>query len=142
LVNVSVKTLGSRRKLFEDFSVPVRSELLSHGETSLADLIANVVRHELHSYQERQQQRQFLKVLTHAELTAGRRAGKIESGGVELHAGSVNETQAIATALQAFEDGLFYCVVDDTQIEHLDQQVNISQDSRLTFIKLTMLAGG
>lgn len=142
MVNISVKAAGSRRKPLEDFSVPLPPGLPENGETLLSDLIASVVRHEISNFRDRQHQRTFLHVLTHREIAAGRRAGKINSGGIDLSADSIDEQQAVDIALQAFEDGLFYCVVDGVQIEHLHQRLVIAEDSRLTFIKLTMLAGG
>jgi hypothetical protein len=49
---------------------------------------------------------------------------------------------AVATALQAFEDGIFLVVIDEQEQRTLDQEVFVQPDSRLTFIRLSMLAGG
>ena len=50
--------------------------------------------------------------------------------------------QAVATALEAFADGLFLVVVDDVELQDLNAVAPLAESSRLTFIRLTMLAGG
>ena len=65
----------------------------------------------------------------------------MQAGGSEL-AQHVDPEQAIATALEAFEDGLFLVVVDETEVKELDSVVPLTESSRLTFIRFTMLAGG
>ena len=55
---------------------------------------------------------------------------------------NVSEEQAVAVACQAFEDGLFLVVIDGTEYRELDAQVFVQPDSQLTFIRLTLLAGG
>ena len=48
---------------------------------------------------------------------------------------------AIATALEAFVDGLYLVVIDDVGYTDLDAIVSLKPDSRVTFIRLTFLAG-
>ena len=50
--------------------------------------------------------------------------------------------QAGWNALQAFEDGLYLVVIDDVEYRDLEKQVFLKDDSRITFIRLTMLTGG
>ena len=54
----------------------------------------------------------------------------------------VDEEQAVAAALQAFEDGIYLVAVDGRELRDLDQAVYLTQDSRVTFIRLALLAGG
>ena len=67
---------------------------------------------------------------------------KIESGGSEVPPQEVDEEQAVAAALTAFEDGMYLVVLDDQEQRDLDAQVYLQPDSRLTFVRLTLLAGG
>ena len=53
-----------------------------------------------------------------------------------------SEEQALATALEAFEDGLYLVIVDGQELRQLDQQVFLQPESRVTFVRLIMLAGG
>jgi len=68
-------------------------------------------------------------------------AGKVQAGGSELEQ-HVDPEQAVATAVEAFADGLFLVVVDETEVKELDSVVPLTAASRLTFIRFTMLAGG
>ena len=54
----------------------------------------------------------------------------------------VNVDEAIAVALQAFEDGLYFVFVDDVQQNQLDSEVFLNVNSKVMFLRLTALAGG
>jgi hypothetical protein len=54
----------------------------------------------------------------------------------------VDQNGSIKTALQAFEDGLYYVFLDNTQLEALDQDILVSNESRLLFVRLVALVGG
>ena len=79
-------------------------------------------------------------MLSAAEIGEGATRGRIDSGGRQLHQ-TVDEGQAIGTALQAFEDGLYLVILDGREQRDLDEQVFPGPDSHLTFLRLTMLAG-
>ncbi|MBW3653458.1 MAG: hypothetical protein KY433_07670, partial [Actinobacteria bacterium] len=49
---------------------------------------------------------------------------------------------AVATAIEAFVDGLFLVLVDGRQETELDAQVFVSADSTVTFVRLVALSGG
>ncbi len=78
------------------------------------------------------------------QLRQAAQPGKITVGGAtgsEL-GGDVDEEEAVATALQAFADGIYFVFLDDVQQEDLDAVVALQPESTLTFIRLTALAGG
>lgn len=141
---VSTKLLGSRKPLFEDFSVtwpPNGDDDNSGGNYTLREVIERVVRHEVQAFRERQASRQFIRALSKAEIDAGGERGKIEMGGSEVGIQSIDEEQAVANALVSFEDGIYLVAIDDIQYLRLDQAVFMTEDSRLTFIRLAMLSG-
>ncbi len=76
------------------------------------------------------------------DIDEGLEKGKIESGASEVGVQEIDAEAAVGTALQAFEDGLFLVAVDDRQHRELDRQVFLQADNRITFIRLTLLAGG
>ena len=92
------------------------------------------------AFQLRQESRHLLRVLTEAEIQAGQVEGKIDMGPHEIQ--EVDTDASLITALQAFQDGLYYVFIDDQQYEALEQVVPLSVNSRLTFIRLVALAGG
>jgi hypothetical protein len=62
--------------------------------------------------------------------------------GGDERASTLDVDEAIATALQAHEDGLFQVVVDDRTIDSLDDVVQLHDGSQLLFLRLVALSGG
>jgi hypothetical protein len=141
-ITISGKAIGSRRPLFADYSIPLPPECQGEGGITLRDLIARVVRNEVEAFRERQEERKVFRVLTARQIDEAAAKGKIEMGGSEVPHQSVDEEQAIATACQAFEDGLFLVVIDGQDYRELDREIHVQPDSRVAFVRLTLLAGG
>ena len=139
---ITGNAIGKRRPLFEDFSVPAPPDITNDegGGLTLRELTAHVVRHEVAAFRKRQEARKFLRVLSERQIEAGAQRGKIESGGSNLSQ-PVDEDQAVATAHQAFEDGLYLVLIDGEEQRELDRQIYLKPDSRITFIRLVFLAG-
>lgn len=136
------KALGSRKPLFADWSIPFPPEWRDEGGLTLRDLIARVVRSEVQAFRQRQEDRQMFRALTARQIAAGAEKGKITSGGSEAPAQPVDEEEAVATACQAFEDGLFLVVIDGEEEREIDREIHLRPDSQIAFVRLTLLAGG
>lgn len=138
MLTISGKALGKKRALFADFSIPAPTT----GEgVQLRDLLTRIVRHEVEAFEERQEDRKFLKALTAREITDAAARGKIDMGGRDLKQ-KVDADEAIAVALEAFEDGLYLVIIDGQDFKALDAEVVLQPDSKVGFVRLTMLAGG
>ncbi|MFO0926451.1 MAG: hypothetical protein U0736_05350 [Gemmataceae bacterium] len=141
MLTISGKALGRKKPLFADFSIPFPPDLGDGGAVTLRDLISRVVRGEVDAFKQRQEERKVFRALTAREISEGAARGKVEMGGTDLNQ-KVDVDEAIGTALLAFEDGLFLVVVDGQEQRDLDAQVFVQPDSRVTFVRLVMLAGG
>jgi hypothetical protein len=141
MITISGKALGRKKPLFADWSIPMPPDL-GDGGLTLRDLIARVVRAEVEAFQKRQQERRLFRALTERQIQEGAAKGKVEMGGAEGKPQPVDAEQAVAVALEAFEDGLYLVVVDGAEQRQLDAQVHVKEDSRVAFVRLTMLAGG
>lgn len=141
---ITGKALGRKKPLFADWSVPLPPEWGDGGEggPTLRDVIARIVRDEVRAFRQRQHDRQFLRALTAAEIDAAAERGKIQMGESEVGPQEVDEEDAVATAWQAFDDGMYLVVIDDEEQTDLDRQVYLNADSRITFLRLTLLSGG
>lgn len=147
-IKIEGKVFGQRRPLFADFSVALPPDIVgSGGRLTLRALISLVVEAEVVAFRERQEQRKFVHILSRADIERGIMKGKIDMGG-HLIANEERETQAVdmndavAIALLAFEDGLYYVFVNDVQYTELDQEIYLQPESRVTFLRLVALAGG
>src|SRR5260370_6225970 len=111
MLTIQGKALSRKKPLFADWSVPFPPDLGDGGTLTLRDLIARVVRAEVEAFKERQQQRQLVRALTAGDIQEGVLKGKVDMGRRDLRP-PVNEEDAVAVALQAFQDGLYLVVLD------------------------------
>lgn len=138
---VDVRAVGRRKKLMDDFSVPLPA---SDGDSGrlLRHVIEQVVRSEVAAFEQRQDSNQFLRALSAAEIDEAAASGKVVSGGTDLTPQKVDVEQAVENALLAFVDGIYLVVIDGEQVEDLDAEVRVQEESRISFLRLTLLAGG
>lgn len=141
MLTIHGKALGRKKPLFTDWSIPFPPDLGDGGSLTLRDLIGRIVRAEVEAFTKRQHERRLFRALTEKQIQQGADQGRIETGGSELHQ-KVNAEESVATALQAFEDGLYLVVVDEQEQRSLDAQVFLQPDSKVAFVRLVMLAGG
>lgn len=139
---VEGKVIGQRRPLFADWqlAMPPSWESAVRPPT-LRELIEEIVRGEVRAFQDREQQRSMIRTLTQADIERGLMKGKVDSGGRQAGA-PVDPAEAVATAIQAFQDGLYYVFIDEEQQTELDVAVALHADTRVTFLRLVALAGG
>ena len=143
MITVSGKALGSRRPLFADWSVPFPPDLAGGGDNlTLRDIISRVVRAEVEKFNARQVENQTLRLLTAKQIQDAAAKGKVDVGGREYPPQKADPDAATAAALTAFEDGLYLVVLDEEEQRELDREVYLKPDSRVTFVRLTLLAGG
>ena len=142
MLTISGKALGQRKPLFADFSVPIPDAGKSGSTITLRELIAHIVRHEVAAFKERQEDKRLLKALTAKQIQEGLQKGKVDMGGHEEAVQTVDPDAAVATALEAFRDGLFLAIIDGEERTELDAPVQLAETSQVAFVRLTMLAGG
>lgn len=151
-IRVEARIVGRRAPLHTPWNV-VLPVSLSHGMSSsdrpfrLCDLLEHVVREEVRTFRLRQEERRLIQVFSSHEIADAARRGKVAMGSPsELRQGhdegEVDEDAAVAIALQAFEDGLYFVFLDGQQQHNLAAAVWPHPASTLTFIRLVALAGG
>ena len=143
MLTISGRTLGTKRPLFEDWSVPLPPELQERGDggVTLRDIVTRIVLLEIAAFKKRQRKRQVARALSAVAIEEGVTRGKVDSGERELDQ-KVDEEEAVHAALQAFEDGIYLVILDGMEKRNLDEKVYLQPDSTITFVRLVMLAGG
>ncbi len=129
--------MGKTQPLFTNWQLALDLDQ----SVTLRNLLTQIVRSEVTSFEERQRQRRLFQVLTPKQISLDLEQGKVDLGGSDL-AQAVDVDQAIAAALQAFADGLYFVFLDDQQQENLDDLVTLRPDSQLMFLRLVPLVGG
>lgn len=142
LITIEGKSLGSKKRLFEDFSVPIPPSDAGDSGMTLRDLIDSTVRQQVAAFNQRQTDKSFIRVLTEKQIEEGVEGGKVDSGGSDIATKTVESEEAVATALQAFEDGMYLISIDGEEYRGLDETLFLNEQSRVTFIRLAFLAGG
>lgn len=146
MLTVTGRGLGQRRPLFEDFSVPPPADAGDgDGPLTLRRLITHVVSSEVAAFENRQEARRLDRVLSPKQIDRGEQLGKIAPEGRDPKYApptKVDLDSAVQTALEGFVDGLYLVIIDDEEYRDLDAFVKLDPDSRITFLRLTFLAGG
>ena len=132
---VNLKALGKRRGSV----IPAELELENKPET-VRELICETVKTCVSMYLERQAQRDVLRVMTQDDISTLAAGGKIAFSSV-ISGGKVDLNAAQENALLSFEDGIYCIFLGGKQLENLNDKIEISEQSELTFVRLTMLAG-
>ncbi len=134
-IKVNIKQLGSKRdKIAEtDFHV-------DGNPATLRELIAEAVHTCVTDYNTRAEKGEDAAPLSAEDIRAMSEIGKIAFG-INYGGKTADEQKAIRDAVQAYEDGLFRVFIGDCQAGELDGKITLTENSRVTFIRLTMLTG-
>lgn len=139
---VEGKVIGQKRPLFTDWHIELPPIDKSQGDhLKLCDLIRSIVTNEVDAFKARQEQRKLAQVMSKQKIEQEAQKGRVDPGEKDFQQ-SVDVEDAVAVALQAFEDGLYYVFIDDVQQPRLDDEVFLKNNSRVVFLRLTALAGG
>lgn len=140
-LTIEAKVLGQSRPAIAPWEVALTARAAENGAMSMRELLTAIVTAEVESFRERQDQRRLTRVLLPEEIARGAERGKVDAGGHDL-AQPVNTADAVAAALQAFEDHLYYVFVDGQQAQSLDEVAPAHEGSRILFVRLVALIGG
>ena len=142
MLTIDAKVTGRRRGgLIPQWQIPVDDLVPGGSPLTLRELIDRVVRAEVTAFGERQAERRLTRFLSARDLRDQAGRGRVEFGGRDIRQ-RVDVDAAVGVALESFEDGLYFVVIDGRQCESLDEQVVVGVDSRVTFLRLVPLAGG
>ena len=132
---VNVKALGKLRASVEcaPFEIEGTPE-------DVRGLIIEVVAACASQFEQRSARSEVLEAMTAKEIADRSRSGKISFDMVNGE-NAVNVPQAQQNALQCFEDGIYRIFLDGKSLQELDEKITINEQSQLTFVRLTMLAG-
>ncbi|MEK3948705.1 hypothetical protein [Paenibacillus sp. FSL H7-0703] len=133
---VTVKSLGKRKPAL------ARQEIeLSPAPETLRDLITATVALNVQKLREKQESVALIPFLTGEEVQAQGEIGKVGFGSI-YNDGIPDIKDAVNTAMQAFEDGLYRVFVCDEETIELDAPLSLKDGNEIVFIRFTMLAGG
>ena len=133
-VQVSIKTIGQQKQRIK----PIPFELSGTPKT-VRGLITQTVTACVREYEKRQQDN-TPRPLTAQQITDMSDVGKIAFG-INYGENRPDLQKAISSALQAFADGIYRVFLNDAELTLPEQEITLTENDILTFIRLTQLAG-
>lgn len=139
-ISISVKQLGKKQPLLQEKSIALAIE---NPVISTQKLIESIVEYQVQlfhasSFEFEDEDKIHLPKENYLPILTD--TGKVGFGALYNH-NKVDLAKAQENAIVAFEDGLYAVFYGDDQLETLTEQVDLSQNKNLTFIRLTFLAG-
>ncbi|WP_234859522.1 hypothetical protein [Aquimarina aquimarini] len=107
---------------------------------TLEDLLIACVKSEVSKFNEKRENPHLLPFLTPSDIQKQSTSGKIGFGEIHnLDKATIEES--IQVAIQGFKDGLFIIFINDNEIQELEQEIHLDQESIVTFLRMTFLTG-
>ena len=139
-LTLSIKMLGKKYPVLEDIPIQLSNQF---PETpSLQDLLTELVTQQVEQFNvSHTVEENLLPYLSESDISKKAERGKVGFGAV-YNDKTVLLSDALKTALQAFEDGLYFVFIDRVKIEKLDDRIELNESSELMLLRLTALVGG
>lgn len=136
-LTVSVKQPGRKHAVIDKKIIDI--EDIGSRPTAAA-LLTAVVHHQVREYNAKPKEKNLLPFLSNTDTEEQISKGKVSFGSI-YNENKADAEIATATALQSFEDGMFALFVNDEEVKSLHQNISITGNIVVTFIRLTFLAG-
>ena len=102
--------------------------------------LTETVRQNVREYNERKEAGEILRLFSADVIKEKAESGKV-SYGDPMDDRKADAEKAVETALKCFDDGIVALFADGVRYTERAQQMNLSEQSEVTFIRLTFLAG-
>lgn len=136
-ITVKAKQAGRKHALIENKTIEI-DEI--GRKPSLENLLKAVVKQQVEEFNAKPAEKNLLPFLSKDEIERNAASGKVGFGSV-YNENKADLVKAQETALQAFEDGMFAVFADETEVQKLNEIVTLNDETVITFIRLTFLAG-
>ena len=139
-ISISVRQLGKKHPILQEKSISLDT---SAPVVTVRTFIELIVKHQVglfHSASFEWEDQDTIHLPKENYLPILTDTGKVGFGAVYNH-NKVDIAKAQENAIVAFEDGLYALFQGDDQLESLTEEIDLSQNKSITFIRLTFLAG-
>lgn len=110
------------------------------GPMTVEEFLAETVRQNVRDYNERKEAGEILRLFSADVLEEKAQSGKV-SYGDPVDDRKADEGKAVANALQCFDDGMVALFADGVRYTERSERIELKEQSEVTFIRLTFLAG-
>ncbi len=109
-------------------------------EMTLQDFLAETVKITVRDYNNKKVSDEVLRSLSEVEIIDKAVMGKVAFG-LHFDKKKADEKKAVENVLQCFRDGLIAVFADGERYEIPEQVIPLKENSEVTFVRLTFLAG-
>lgn len=134
-IYIKLKSIGKKRPTLDN--VPME---IPQGISTLRALLTAVVHSEAEKYNRKETEAQLIPFLSAEEIEAQAETGKVDFGRIWSDK-KADPEKAVENAIRCWKDGMVRVFCNETELENLDEQIEIREGDCLTFIRLTFLAG-
>lgn len=134
-MKVNIKGITKGKSKITTTTIPCSTKL-----STVKELLTFVVEYCVKAYNSRREKSELLKVLGRDEIRDKAAAGKVHFG-ANYGGKKPKLDEAVENALQCYEDGMVVLFIDGNKTQTLDEKIEITDETELTFVRLTMLAG-
>jgi hypothetical protein len=138
-LTLSIKMLGKKHPVLESIAFQLSNQFpLS---PTLQDLLIELVTQQVEQFNVSRTEENLLPYLSESDILDKAERGKVGFDAV-YNDKTVLVEDALKTALQAFEDGLYFVFIDRVKIKNLEDKIELNENSELMLLRLTALVGG
>jgi len=132
--------LGKKHPVLESIPIPLSENFPA--SPILQDLLIELVTQQVKQFNvSHTKEENLLPYLSKSSISEQAERGKVGFNAIYNNQ-TVLLSNAIKTALLAFEDGLYFVFIDRNKVEKLDDKIALNDDSELILLRLTALVGG
>jgi hypothetical protein len=133
---ITVKQVGKKRNYLTD-----KAFELDATPNILQDLIIGIVKKNVQTFNDKVDNDKIFEFLSQSEVESlAEETGKVGFNSI-YNDKKADENKAIENALICFKDGIYRVFIDETEIQNLEDHITLTENSKVIFIKLVMLAG-
>lgn len=132
---VNVKHLGKRKNSIDEIPFQLHSNPKTIGE-----LIEETVKICVKQYKSRKEKQEVLEALSQSDIKDMAAGGKV-SFAMNYGNGIPDIQKAIDNAKQAFMDGIVVIFINGVEKQNIEDEVDINEHTKVTFVRMTMLSG-
>ncbi|KAA5821376.1 hypothetical protein FPF71_15980 [Algibacter amylolyticus] len=130
---INLKRLGKKKIYTETIQLDFKIN-------DLKDLLVACVSSKIKDYNSKRENNQLLSFLTPSQIQEQSETGKIGFGDIANY-NLADEQASIETAIQAYKDGMFLVFINDEEITDLNENISLTPDTNITFLRMTFLTG-
>lgn len=135
-IKITIKQLGKKRSKISE-----KNFTLDNKPNTVRQLIEEAVHICVWEHNSRMENKDInQKPLTNEQIIDMSEIGKIAFD-INYNDKIADVEKAVLVAIQAFEDGLIRIFKGEDELTDINQKIDLKEDERLTFLRLTMLAG-